>query len=470
MTTPEQINLWIQAKTEDHNIEFKEAKTQYDNTKLYKYCVAIANEGGGVLLLGVNDTPPRKVVGTRAFNNTVEMVSKIFTKLRFRVDIEEVQHPDGRVLVFHIPSRPKGSVYSFEGSYLMRSGEELVPMSEDRLRKILSEDRPSWLYDIAISPVSGQEVIQLCDTQTFFDLLKRPYPSGQDEVLDFLVQEKLIMRKNDGNYSITNICAILLAKDLSQFPKPVSRKAARVILYKGDSKLETISDHIESRGYAVGFKALVDYIESQLPQNEVLEDAIRKQVKLVPKIAIREVMANALIHQDFSLTGTSPVVEIYMNRVEISNPGEPIVPVERFIDGYRSRNEGLADLMRRLGICEEKSSGIDRVVEIAEVTQLPPPDFLCSHDRTEVVIYGAKSFKAMDKSERVRACYQHCVLFYVLRRTMNNESVRNRFGLSASSRTTASAIISAACDQKLIKLDPTGSDSSKYAKYIPFWA
>ncbi len=68
------------------------------------------------------------------------------------------------------------------------------------------------------------------------------------------------------------------------------------------------------------------------------------------------------------------MVEIYANRVEISNPGEPVVPVERFIDGYQSRNERLADIMRRMGVCEEKSSGIDKVIHASEVYPLPPPD------------------------------------------------------------------------------------------------
>ena len=106
--TPDQIDLWLNVSSETQNLEFKEAKTQYDNEKLYKYCVAIANEGGGFLVLGVTDKQPRKVVGTSAFNNPIEMAAKLFTVIGFRVDIEEVQHPDGRVLIFSIPSRPKG--------------------------------------------------------------------------------------------------------------------------------------------------------------------------------------------------------------------------------------------------------------------------------------------------------------------------------------------------------------------------
>jgi len=170
-TTIQQIDAWRAVRSEHQRLEFKEAKTQYDNRKLYKYCVALANEGGGHLLLGIEDQPPRRVVGTAAFNDPVAMASKIFGMLGFRVDIEEVEHPEGRVLVFHIPSRPLGTVYDYEGAYLMRAGEELVPMSEDRLRSIFAEGQPDWLSEVALEGCDDEQVIHLLDTQSYFDLL-----------------------------------------------------------------------------------------------------------------------------------------------------------------------------------------------------------------------------------------------------------------------------------------------------------
>ena len=466
--TVEQINLWRQLPSETQNLEFKEAKTQYDTKKLSRYCVAIANEGGGHLILGVKDKLPREVVGTDAFHDTVDIAGKLFTWVGFRVDVEEVNHPDGRILIFIIPSRPRGTAYHYEGAYLMRSGEELVPMSEDQLRKIFAEGQPNWLEETALKNVSAQDVVQLLDTQTFFDLLNLPYPTNQSGVIEKLISEKLI-EKTDADFNILNIGAVLLAKNLKNFSS-IQRKATRVIVYKGESKLETLSDLTGEKGYAVGFTGLVQYVMGKLPQNEVIKDAIRKEVTLVPEVVIRELLANALIHQDFEMTGVSPVVEIYSNRVEISNPGEPIVPVERFIDGYQSRNERLADIMRRFGICEEKSSGIDRVIESAEILQLPAPEFLISHKRTIVVIHGERAFRDMSGSDRVRACYQHCVLQYVLRKQMTNQSLRQRFGVSEGSANIISQIISSAVEQNLIKNDPNAPDSRRYARYIPFWA
>ena len=467
-TTPEQIDLWRQSPLEHQRLEFKEAKTQFDNRKLYQYCVALANEGGGYLVLGVANQPPRPVVGTQAFSDPIAMAEKLFQAVGFRVDIEEVSHSAGRVLVFHIPSRPRGSAYHLDGAYLMRSGEALVPMSEDQLRRIFAEGEPDWLEEHAKTGLDAQQVVELLDTQTFFELFKLPYPTERGNVMDRLLRERLI-DEAEGAYAIRRLGALLLAKRLEDFPD-LARKAPRVVVYTGESKLETRLDQTGTKGYAVGFQGLVRFIMDQLPQNEIIEDALRKEVKLVPDVAMRELVANALIHQDLSMRGASVMVEIYRNRVEISNPGKSLVPVERFIDGYQSRNERLADLMRRMGICEQKSSGIDRVVHTAEVYQLPAPDFRVDQHRTHVTIYGPKAFEHMDRADRVRACYQHCALKWVMTERMTNQSLRDRFHLPESKSAVVSQMIAATTEAGLIKLDERVGTSRKYARSLPFWA
>jgi len=467
-TSPEQIDLWRKSPSEHQRLEFKEAKNQFDSRKLNEYCVALANEGGGILLLGIADKPPREVVGTRAFSDAVAMAEKLFQAVGFRVDIEEVAHPDGRVLVFHIPSRPRGTAYHLDGKYLMRAGEALVPMSEDQLRKIFAEGEPDWLEEPSKAGLDAQQVVELLDTQTFFELLKLPYPTDRVGVIDRLMRERLVDNVN-GQYAIRRLGALLLAKKLDEFPD-LARKAPRVVVYTGTSKLDTRLDQTGGKGYATGFQGLVQFVMNQLPQNQVIEDAFRKETKLVPEVVIRELIANALIHQDMAIGGASVMVEIYSNRVEISNPGDPIVPLERFIDGYQSRNERLADLMRRFHICEEKSSGIDLVVEAAELYQLPAPDFRTGYRRTVVTIFGPKPFDEMERQDRIRACYQHCCLRYVMGEKMSNQSLRERFKLPEDKAESASRIIRDTIDADLVKLDNPDAASKRYARYVPFWA
>lgn len=341
-------------------------------------------------------------------------------------------------------------------------------MSEDRLRAIFAEGQPDWLEESSRTELSADQVVALLDTQAFFSLMERPYPTTQKAVLEQFAAERVIDKTASG-YSIRRMGALLLAKRLVEFPD-VARKAARVVVYSTGSKSKTKLDQTWENGYAAGFRPLVAFVMGQLPQNEVVEEAIRRRAKLLPEIVIREIVANAMIHQDFTIAGASLMIEVYPNRVEISNPGEPIVPVERFIDGYQSRNERLADLMRRMHICEEKSSGIDQVIEAAETFQLPAPEFLSEHRRTNVIIHSHRPFRSMDRDARIRACYQHCVLRYVMREAMTNQTLRNRFHLSENKSATVSQVIAAAIEAGQIKPDEEVGTSRKLARYLPHWA
>lgn len=308
ITTMVEFECWLGAPREGEHLEFKEAKAQYDTTKLYRYCVALANEGGGKLILGVTDKRPRRVVGSDAFRNPADIQSKILDKLRFRVDVEEFNHPDGRAVIFHIPSRPSGTAYQYEGAYLMRSTEDTVSMTEDRLRQIFNEGKPDWLCSMARESCSAEDVVQFLDTQSYFDLVKLPYPANREGVIDRFEREKLIQREGS-HYAITNLGAILFAKRIEEF-EGLSRKAPRVIVYDGTSKLNTRLDKIGSKGYAVGFEGLIEFINGLIPTNEVIGKALRQEVKMFPDIAIRELVANALIHQDLNESGSSVMIEI----------------------------------------------------------------------------------------------------------------------------------------------------------------
>jgi len=472
MISLDTLNRWLTAPAESEHLEFKEAKQQYDTTKLMRYCVALANEGGGDLVLGVSDRKPRRIVGSQAFASAEhlnDLKARIVAKLRIRIESTELLTPEGRVLVLRVPARPLGQALDFEGAYLMRAGEDLVPMTQDRLRSIFAEGQPDWLQESAARALSADNVVALLDTQGFFDLLNQPYPTTRDGVLEKLSTERLIAQLADG-WSITRLAALLLAKRLDAFPIEVARKAARVVIYDGVNKLQTREDTIGQRGYAVGFDGLVDFVHSAAPQNRFIEQAVREEVKMFPKQALRELIANALVHQDFNISGASVMIEMYADRVEISNPGLPPINVERFIDEYRSRNERMADLVRRLGMCEEKGSGVDKVVAAAELHQLPAPDFRVSELRTTAVLFAHQEFADMSKRDRVRACYQHCCLQYVSNQRMSNQSLRDRFLLEATKTVAISQLISAARGAGLIKADDSESGSTRYARYLPFWA
>ncbi|HAF76502.1 MAG TPA: transcriptional regulator, partial [Maribacter sp.] len=179
----------------------------------------------------------------------------------------------------------------------------------------------------------------------------------------------------------------------------------------------------------------------------------------------------ALIHQDFSITGTGPMIEIFDDRIEISNPGKPIISTMRFVDhNPQSRNEKLAGFMRRMNICEERGSGIDKVIFQCEYYQLPAPKFIEGENFTRIILYSYKTLRQMNKDDKTRACYMHAALKYVSGENMTNQTLRERFGIEERNYSIASRIIAMTIQEKLIKdLDPE-SNSKKHAKYGPYWA
>lgn len=321
----------------------------------------------------------------------------------------------------------------------------------------------------AAEKLSADEVLKLLDYPGYFDLIDRPLPDGRAAILDALAADRLIEPAGGGFWNVMNFGAILLAKQLSDFGR-LQRKAVRVVVYKGKGRVETLREQMGAKGYAAGFEGLIGFINGLLPVNEVIGQALRKAVQMYPELAIRELVANALIHQDFSITGSGPMVEIFDDRMEITNPGLPLVDTARMLDSPpRSRNEALASLMRRMGICEERGSGVDKVVSQAEFYQLPAPAFEVVGDSTRSTLFAPRSLTKMDQADRIRAVYLHACLRYVQREFMTNSSLRERFGIDPKNSATASRLIKEALGAGVVRLhDPDAPP--KLRRYVPGWA
>jgi len=360
----------------------------------------------------------------------------------------------------------------FQNEAFIRVGQVKKPLKDapERERELwrildrtLFEDLP------AVEHISSDEVLRMLDYTVYFDLLELPLPANREGILTALKNDNLIRACEAGGWDITNLGAILFAKKLGDFPQ-LKRKAIRVIQYRGAGRTDTLREQEISKGYASGFEGLITYIHGLLPVNEVIEKALRKTVAVFPELAVRELVANALIHQAFFVTGAGPMVEIFDDRIEITNPGEPLVDTQRFVDTPpKSRNETLASMMRRFRICEERGSGIDKVIAQIEIYQLPAPLFEVPEGFTRVVLFAHKPLIAMDKADRVRACYLHACLKYVSREFLTNASLRERFGVEEKNKAAVSRYIREAVDAGVIK--PFDEDAArKLMKYVPFWA
>lgn len=273
----------------------------------------------------------------------------------------------------------------------------------------------------------------------------------------------------NGTWSITNLGALLFARDMSNFPD-LSRKAFRVIRYVGRDRLETEREQVGSRGYAAGFDGLIGYLDNLLPAKESLESPRRQDKHAFPKLAIRELVANALIHQDLALRGSGPMIEIFDDRVEISNPGRPLIDPHRFVDtAPNSRNEALASFLRRIGVCEERGTGWDKVAALVEINELPAPNIRVDDIATRVTVFSHRPLSSLSRSERSEAVYLHACLRYVRHEQLSNASLRERFRIDKKNSAQASRLIRDAVEAELIvAFDPEAGQ--KGMRYVPFWS
>jgi len=448
-----------------------------------EYISALANAAALVgkafayLVWGVRDED-HAIVGTtfdphaaRVGNEELEswLLRLLEPKIDFRFFTVEV---DGRPVVLLEIARAARHPVRFSGQEFIRVGTY-----KKKLKDFPEKERALWrIFDqapfedgVAAERTTGDDVLRLLDYPAYFDLLERPLPADRQGIVDALADDRLIRRSDAGGWDVTNLGAVLFAKRLDAF-HALRRKAVRVIQYRGIGRTETLKEQEGGRGYACGFEGLVGYINGLLPANEIIEQALRRSVPMFPEPAVRELVANALIHQDFFVTGAGPMVEIFDDRIEITNPGEPLVDTQRFVDTPpRSRNEALASLMRRFRICEERGSGIDKVVSQVELFQLPAPLFERPEGFTRVVLFAHKDLRDMDRQDRIRACYLHACLRYVTRQPMNNTSVRGRFGIAPANKATASRLLREALEVGMIRL-VSEDVADKLRAYVPYWA
>ena len=466
---------------ENEWVEFK--VNEKDPEEIGEYVSALANSAAMVgkavayMVWGISDRD-HDIVGTIFKPRAEKVGNEELENWLLRLLTPNVQIGfselviDGLTVVVLEIERAIRSPVQFRGQEFIRVGSY-----KKRLKDFPEKERALWrVFDqtsfedvIAAERVPDHEVLELLDYPAYFELLDQPLPEFRGGILDALMNERLIRRSDTGDWNVTNLGIILFAKKLGNF-KNLSRKAVRVIQYSGSSRIETLREQEGQKGYACGFDGLIRFINGLLPLNEVIQEAIRKTVPTFPELAVRELVANALIHQDFLETGTGPMIEIFEDRIEITNPGIPLVDTQRFVDSPpRSRNEALASLMRRIGICEERGSGWDKVVFLSEVYQLPAPLVEVAGENTRVVLFAPRPLTSMDRAERIRAIYLHACLRYVNREYLTNTSVRGRFGIDARNSAKASRLIGEAVQEGAIAPDdPTAAP--KLMRYVPWWA
>ncbi|MBB5856471.1 RNA-binding domain-containing protein [Amycolatopsis umgeniensis] len=474
------VHRLIALPRETEWVEFKENFFKAED--IGQYISALANSAAlgsqdkGYMVWGVSDTD-HTIVGT-----TMDQHGKVgnedflnwLTRLlapQIHFEFLEFEVEGKRVVLLEVAPATASPV-RFQSDEWIRVGSYKKKLRDhpDHARRLWQsfDSRPFETLSAA-SGLDTTEVLRRLDYPGYFDLMGMPLPDNRKGILDALEMEELVRRNQHGDWDITNLGAVLFAKNINDFTS-LKRKAVRVIRYRGDSRVSTIREQSGVHGYAPAFAGLVNFVNNMLPSVEVISEAIRGDERAYPELAVRELIANAIIHQDFAQTGNGPMIEIFDTRLEITSPGRPLVDPLRFVDAPpKSRNEAIGALMRRAGMCEERGSGWDKVVSETELHQLPAPLVELPEDNTRVVLFAPKPLNSMSREEKVRAVYLHACLRRVNHETLTNSSLRERFGISQQNAATASRLISDAVAANLIVPFDTAA-GRRFMQYLPYWA
>jgi ATP-dependent DNA helicase RecG len=477
--SPDELLDYLLSEHESEFIEFKGNNHHADN--IGELVSALANgavlekKDEAYLVFGVDDE--RNVIGTGFKPETKRAGSMPFknwlaTNLgnSDALSYFNVEHPNGHVVIIGIP-RAKVYPVKFNGIEYIRVGESKKKLTEhpEIARRLWEEIlRVSFEDGNASDLLNEDQVFDLLDFRPYYSLREVDYPGQRSTVIGHMVNAGVLVRKL-GKFYITNLGALLFAKDMSSFDSLLNR-GVRLIKYRGNDKTSVDRSADGHRGYAIGVNQLIDSAMLLLPSEEYLDGTTRKTRQVFPRAAIRELTSNMLMHQDFSITGYAPRIEIYSDRIEFTNPGSPVIEVSRFLDSNRSRNPKLASLMRQMKLCEERGMGIDIVEDSCAQKYLPSASINNSDGFTRVTIFDHKTLRQFSAADRINLVYMHCCLQHVKGLSTTNETLRSRFGDGVLSSTVASRWINEAVEAGVIKAYDPESSSRRHASYIPVWA
>jgi ATP-dependent DNA helicase RecG len=431
-TTLDELQTWLGAASEGEHLEFKEAKSSYHFEKLVEYCVALANEGGGRVILGVTDRPPRRVVGTGAFAQPARTQSGLFARLHLRVDVEEFPHPDGRVLIFHVPSHPIGTPVQYEGRYLMRVGDELLPMTPEQLRRILDEITPDFSAEVC----AGADLS--CLMPEAVEALRRDWhrSSGNDRLLTLSTEQLLTDAGLLAHGRVTNAAMVLMGS--AQALRRHQLGQAEIIFeYRANADVARYDDRMDFQN---GFLAYADAIWAQINlRNEVYqlrEGLLRRDIPSFEEVVVREALLNAVAHRDYRLSGSVFVLQS-PHRLEVESPGGflPGVGPDNIISAHAWRNRLIAETLEKCGYVERSGQGVNLMFEASIRRAKLPPDYSASDDyNVRLVLSGQvqdESFirfleKVGDEKQRTFSTEDYLVLDHLRRDVRLPHVLHNR--------------------------------------------
>ena len=390
------------SEREDH-IEFNKAELNYPFAGGQKtdprdrrhcvlgYVVALANERGGRLVLGMADARPHKVVGSDfAVNETGNLEDEIYERLHIRVRTEELyDEKQRRVLVINVPSRPVGKALRFEGVPLMRVGESLREMDDAEYFSVISEQDPDFSSRVCKGLTLNDLDAEAIENMRHLIADKQKRPDATTVPLNQILKDLLLI-DDDGNLKYATL--LLLGK--SEAINRYLPQANVVIEYRNNHSQVRYSARQEYRlPLFIAIEKIWEYID-QPACNPLLHVNDLPRILDCPafnKETIREALINAMIHRSLQM-GSDIFIHLYPDMVEISNPGGfPYgVNLGNILTVNSSpRSRLMAEVIEKTGLIERSGQGVDIMFTNCIKEGKPLPDYSYSDDyQVDLRFYG----------------------------------------------------------------------------------
>ena len=369
-TIEDRLLGWMESEENEH-LEFKEAKASFEFEELVKYCAAIANEGGGHLILGVTDKRPRRIVGSQAFSNLERTKAGILERLHIRVDAETQDLAEGRVVLFDVPSRPLGYPIPYKGAYWMRAGGSLTPMTPDMLKRIFSETGPDFSAEVCGNASRGD--LDPAAIERLRTLWRR---KSANELLDRITGEQLLADAEltvDGRVTYAALILLGTPQSMGRYLAP----AEVIFEYRSSDASVPFQQRLEFRkGFFLFMDDLWAAVNHRNDVQHFQDGLFIWDIPTFNEAAIREAMLNAVAHRDYRLGG-SVFVRQYPRKLEIVSPGgfPPGITSENILYRQAPRNRRIAEVFAKCGLVERSGQGVDRMFETCIKEGKPHPDF-----------------------------------------------------------------------------------------------